>query len=235
MISIKLITSIGFRCYGPEFLIKYKLRTVSGPFDYVFIDIETALININDGFKNYLTNISSSKYEKIHYMAHKYPNKKIIINNNFVDIKYNNIYKWNRILLFYHNDITKSIVASKIKNRISIFKKFTAKYIDYHLLFYITRIKEDLDLNDYIKYIDELRTKYSIETYMVIIVCSSNVNNCYTFRNKVLYIVKKVKDYEYQFKHYKTDNNLNYDREFTIMSKYFMFDIMDNKSLKLIQ
>ena len=57
MIEINFIFSIGFRCYSPDFLYKYKLRKISGPFDYLFIDIETVFDNINNDFDKFLSDI----------------------------------------------------------------------------------------------------------------------------------------------------------------------------------
>ncbi len=50
--SINYIFSIGYRCYSSDFLNIYKLRKISGPFDYLFIDFETALKIINNNFNN---------------------------------------------------------------------------------------------------------------------------------------------------------------------------------------
>ena len=55
---INFIFSIGYRCYSPEFLNNFKLRKMSSPFDYLFIDFETSLKTtidwmLNDQSKQY--------------------------------------------------------------------------------------------------------------------------------------------------------------------------------------
>ena len=47
-VTINFIFSIGFRCYSPDFLKCHNIRNISWPFDYLFIDIETAFDNINN-------------------------------------------------------------------------------------------------------------------------------------------------------------------------------------------
>lgn len=47
---INFIFSIGYRCYSPDFLNNFKLRKMSSPFDYLFIDFETSLNIINNNF-----------------------------------------------------------------------------------------------------------------------------------------------------------------------------------------
>ena len=42
---INFIFSIGYRCYSSEFLNNFKLKKMSSPFDYLFIDFETSLKN----------------------------------------------------------------------------------------------------------------------------------------------------------------------------------------------
>ena len=54
---INFIFSIGYRCYSPDFLNKFKLRKMSSPFDYLFIDFETSLKIINNNFDDYLYDI----------------------------------------------------------------------------------------------------------------------------------------------------------------------------------
>lgn len=46
-ITINYIFSAGFRCYSPDTLKEFGLRPFSGPFDYLFIDIESVFTLIN--------------------------------------------------------------------------------------------------------------------------------------------------------------------------------------------
>ena len=50
MIEIEYIYSIGHRCNCPDFLKYYNLRNISGPFDYLYVDIDTCFDNIQNNF-----------------------------------------------------------------------------------------------------------------------------------------------------------------------------------------
>jgi hypothetical protein len=54
---INFILSIGRRCYSTDFLDRFKLRKMSSPFDYIFIDFETSLKIISNNFDDYLHDI----------------------------------------------------------------------------------------------------------------------------------------------------------------------------------
>lgn len=62
---------------------------------------------------------------------------------------------------------------------------------------------------------------------MIVIICSDKLDETYTFEDDVLYIVKKVKNYEYQFDQFGTDNNLNYQKEIDIMNRFFNFNLIE--------
>ena len=54
MITINFIFSIGLHCNSPDFL---KRHNISRPFDYLFINIDTAFDNINNSFDLFLQDI----------------------------------------------------------------------------------------------------------------------------------------------------------------------------------
>ena len=54
---INFIFSIGYRCYSTDLLETYKLRKMSSPFDYLFINFETSLKIINNNFEDFLYDI----------------------------------------------------------------------------------------------------------------------------------------------------------------------------------
>ena len=114
---INFIFSIGYRCYSPDFLNKFKLRKMSSPFDYLFIDFETSLKIINNNFDDYLYDIIlfnknnkhielfykkntteiNNKYNEllennIGYMAHNYNGSNLLFNQNYLSIFYKFIY-----------------------------------------------------------------------------------------------------------------------------------------------
>ena len=43
--------------------------------------------------------------------------------------------------------------------------------------------------------------------------------------------MKKVDDYITQAARYETDNNLNYEKEFNIISNYFNFNLIDENNI----
>ena len=49
-IIINYIFTLGYRCYSTDFIEIHKLRKMSGPFDYLYIDFETSLKIINNNF-----------------------------------------------------------------------------------------------------------------------------------------------------------------------------------------
>ena len=72
-----------------------------------------------------------------------------------------------------------------------------------------------------------MKKKYNINCYIIIIICSDKLDDYYIFENDILFIIKKVNDYQYQY-HNKpgTDNNLNYNKEFNIIKNIFNLELM---------
>ena len=112
--TINFIFNIGHRCFSPDFLETYKLRKIQSPFDFVFIDYESALKAIATKFADYLydivffnknaeqivlyntkntadanTVINPKFYEllkqNVGYMAHDYNGNNLFINQNYLD------------------------------------------------------------------------------------------------------------------------------------------------------
>ena len=116
-ITINYIFSAGFRCYSPDTLKEFGLRPFSGPFDYLFIDIESVFTLINNKMSHFLDNIviyNKLKQQNYHirslndlneknicYMAHDYNTVDLRINTNFLDDTLSgNIYDWDKICIF---------------------------------------------------------------------------------------------------------------------------------------
>jgi hypothetical protein len=87
---INFIFSIGYRCYSVVFLDTFKLRKMSGPFDYLFIDFETSLKIINNNFDDYLHDIIlfNKNTQKIELFYKKNTTE---INQKFCELLENNI------------------------------------------------------------------------------------------------------------------------------------------------
>ena len=251
MITINFIFSIGFRCYSAGFLKDHNIRNISGPFDNLFIDIETALDNINNNFDLFLNDIvvinknkkmneiyySDKKIEKqildfmnnkdIGYMSHNYNDKNLIINQNFINQTPSNLYNWDRICIFLHHNIIEKSTYDTIYNRVNIFKNIYKNRKKETCLFYITKIVETENIEQYKKKINDMKKKYNINCYIIIIICSDKLNDNYIFENDILFIIKKVNNYQYQYNNDAgTDNNLNYNKEFNIIKNIFNLELM---------
>jgi len=249
MINIDFIFSIGYRCNSSDFLKKYQLRSMSGPFDYMFIDIETAFDIIYDDFKNFLTNIvvvnknnktkelyynAKSIDQRIHtildknirYMRHDYNNTNLIINQNYIDKTHSNIYEWNRICIFHHHDIRGKITYDTIQKRVNRFKDIYENKIYQKCLFYITRIVDTNHMESYKNIVRALKKQKHIDCYIIIIICSDRFDDDYAFEDDILFIIKRVESYDQQLKKYHVDNDINFnyinfDKEYSIIKKIF--------------
>ena len=246
---INFIFSMGYRCYSPDFLNSFKLRKMSGPFDYLFIDFETSLKIINNNFDDYLhdivlfnkntTSIDDRFYELLHsnigYMAHNYNSNNLLFNQNYLDNNKldNNLYKWDTICSFHHHDILDNDIHTVIKTRCDRFNNIMNKYSETCALLHITKIINCKNITDYMDHIVTLKTKYDIKCFVIVIVNCSNIgdNKYYNEESKCLFIVKKVENYGTQYTKYQTDNNLNYKKEFDTMSQYFTFDLIEKNDI----
>ena len=160
-------------------------------------------------------------------MRHNYNNVNLIINQNFIKNTPSNLYNWDRICIFHHHDITKKSTYDIIYKRINIFKKIYKNRKKDICLFYITKIVETENIEQYQKKIYDLKNKYNINCYIIIIICSDKLDDYYIFENDILFIIKKVNDYQYQFdNNIGTDNNLNYNKEFNIIKNIFNLELM---------
>ena len=258
--TIHFIFSIGYRCYSPDFLNKFKLRKMSGPFDYLFIDFETSLKIINNNFDDYLhdiilfnqnkqqielfykkntTHINNKFYEllenNIGYMAHNYNNTNLLFNQNYLDdTKLNdNLYNWNTICCFLHHNILNSTIYTSLKKRCDRFKNIINKYNETTALFYITNIINCKSIVEYMDNILKLKKQNNIKCLIIIIINCDNIedNKYYNEIDKCLFIIKKVENYETQYNKYQTDNKLNYEKEFNIISTYFTLNLIEKNDI----
>jgi len=257
---INFIFSIGYRCYSTDLLETYKLRKMSSPFDYLFINFETSLKIINNNFEDFLydiilfnkntksielfykknTNeINKQFYEllenNIGYMAHNYNGSKLLFNQNYLDDNklMDNLYNWNTICCFMHHNILDNHIYNSIKKRCERFNNIINKYSETTALFYITKIIHCENIVDYMNNILELKKRYDIKCFIIIIINCDNIadNNYYNEQDKCLFIIKNVENYETQYSKYETDNNLNYEKEFNVISNHFTFNLIEKNDI----
>lgn len=261
--TIQYISSIGHRCYSVDFLHKYGLRKCSSPFDHLMIDIESAFQLIQNKFANFLTDIvvidksNSSNKIKIGYpqdtneynpvfhillentfgyMKHNYV--QTLINQNFIDKSVStNLYDWNRICIFHHHNIIDDInIYNQIKNRYERFLYITCKYSDNMALFHITRIVNVTDIEQYIQNIITMKHKYQIPYYLIMIICTDCISSQHFYfeKDRCLFIIKNVENYETQLHKYETENNIshhNYDQEYKIITDHFDFILLEKETI----
>lgn len=245
MITINFIFSIGFRCNSCDFLKKYDMRHAAGPFDYLFIDIETAFENISNDFENFLSDIVHiNKNKKIYasnscinekllkftenkricYMRDDYEDYDLFFNQNFLNNTPYNLYDWDRICLFIHHKVTSKEIQNKLFNRIERFKKIYKEKNEALCLLYITKIEETNNFEEYKQHIHKLKQKYNIQCYIVVIVCSDRLEETSIFEEKILFIVKRVQSYKEQFSKGTDNNDLNFNKEYITFLKNFSLE-----------
>ena len=257
MIEIEYIYSIGHRCNCPDFLKYYNIRNISGPFDYLFIDIETCFDNIQNNFNlffndlvcftkknNNLTIHNSTQQinnklniltesDNIYYMAQNYYNTNLVINQNYINNVSNDLYKWDRICISTHHNLANIKTYKMIKERTDIFMDIYNHFSEKMILFHFTKINEDDDLNSYKEYVFNLKKNYNIKCYIVIIVHSSVLKETEYFENNILFIIKKVNSYNVQYETKGIDNNrLKYTREIRILNNYFKLNLKSYDEIK---
>ena len=103
-------------------------------------------------------------------------------------------------------------------------------------LFYVTRILETENIEQYQKNIYDMKKKYNINCYIIIIICSDRLDDYYIFENDILFIIKKVDDYSYQIRDFNGGNSgvdgrgkndvSNGIKEYNIIKKIFCLDLM---------
>jgi hypothetical protein len=242
-IKIRYIFSAGFRCYSPDTLKRFGLRPFSGPFDYLFIDLESVFKLVNLKMSLFLSNILVFNKNKQHtydlnslnnlntkhvcYMAHDYNSLDLLINTNFIDDNLSgNLYEWNSICIFHHHNILNREIYDTIAKRVDRFNNIMEQHYETTCLFHITKILSIYDIQEYMNNIILLKVMYYINSYIIIIVCCDNLEDSYYFKEKVLFIFKKVAPYSTQIELYKTDNNLDYTMEINIMKNFFNFQLV---------
>jgi hypothetical protein len=259
MIEIDYLFSIGHRCSSLDFLIHHNLRKMSGPFDFVGLDIETAFDNIETKFTKFLQNLvilnlnhkkvffqNFSKYcyiekkllklKNLNYMRDNYNFRNVAINHNYMPTIINeNIYTWDRYCIFLHYNMLNPAALTKIQNKFTIFNKIYAQKSEKTCLIYNSKILKNENIQNTINFIKNLKYKYNIKSYLIIFLCCEDLINEYSiFENEILFIIKKVNSYEAQYKKYGTDMDifLNTNDDLSLIQKHFSFNLKNNKQIK---
>lgn len=158
-------------------------------------------------------------------MKDNYNEKNLLINMNYMDNIYRNLYYWTKICIFLHHDVNNENTYDIIKKRCERFQKIYKLYNKNTVLINITKIIEINNIKNYINDVFSLKKKYNINCYLIIIVCSSILTEDIIFENDILFIIKKVDSYNYQFNNYRTDNNFDFDKEYEIIKNFFKFNL----------
>ena len=168
-------------------------------------------------------------------MTFNYNGNCLLFNQNYLDDnKLNdNLYNWNTICSFFHHNILDANIYSSIQNRCERFNNIINKYNETTALFHITKIINCENIVDYMNNIIGLKKQYSINCFIIMIINCDNIedNSYYNERDKCLFIIKKVENYETQFLKYQTDNNLNYEKEFNVISNNFTFNLIEKDDI----
>uniref|UniRef100_A0A6C0D5Q3 Papain-like cysteine peptidase n=1 Tax=viral metagenome TaxID=1070528 RepID=A0A6C0D5Q3_9ZZZZ len=255
-IEIKFVFSIGHSCNAGGFLKENGLRKVSSPFDWMLIDFETSLEVINDNFEHYLndtvhfkqdTNILELVRSKKHniipknvntlysipskYMNFNWYDHNMFINANYLDNNElpHNFYDWSKYCIFIHHDLLNQYFIDTLQNRINRFKYLYNNFSENTLLFYLTKIEHINTVEETMENILNMLKENNIKSYIGIIVCCDNVNDCYYFKDKCLFIFKKVATYNEQLAMGGTENtiNISFTNELEIIKNHFTFNLIE--------
>lgn len=196
-IPINFIFSAGFSCDSANYLKRYDLRKMSGPFDFMYIDFETALKVIATNFEDYTSDIviCNKKYQNkylqnskntteshpqftqfiehgyIGYRSDNYYDVDLLVNQNYIEEPElpGNLYDWTHICLFLHHNIVDRPTREKIIMRSNRFMTIYEQNPLKTCLFHVTKpLLESPNPVQYIESIIELKKKYQIQCYVII-------------------------------------------------------------------
>jgi hypothetical protein len=196
-IPIHFIFTMGFSCESPNYLKRYDLRKMSGPFDYMYIDFHTALKVIDSNFEDYLSDIVvCNKHYQNNYLQHKKNTEKpharfapfitrdfvgyrtdyywdvdLLINQNYIEEPElsGNLYDWKDICIFFHHNIVNADTRAKIHMRCQRFMNLYKKDPKNMFLFHVTKpLDPTIDTEEYVSSLIGLKKQYNISSYMVI-------------------------------------------------------------------
>ena len=260
-IEIKYVFSIGHSCNAGGFLKTNGLRKLSSPFDWMFIDFKSSLEVINDNFEHYLNDMVHFKQDanvlelvrskrntivpqniknifntKTRYMSISWYDVNIFINTNYLnntDLS-ENIYDWSRYCLFIHHDLLNEYFINTLQIRVDRFKYLYNNFSENTLLFYLSKIEHINTVEETMETILNMLKEHNIKSYIAIILCCCNVSDSYYFKDKCLFIFKKVATYDEQVAMGGTENTINiyFNTELEIIKKYFNFNLVEYSEIE---
>jgi hypothetical protein len=246
-IKINFIFSAGFSCDSANYLKRYNLRKMSGPFDFMYIDFETTLKVIASNFEDYTSDIVvcnkhyQNRYlqnkknttephprftrfienEYIGYISDNYYDVDLLVNQNYIKEPElpGNLYDWTHICIFFHHNIVNRPTREKIIMRSNRFMNIYEQTPLKTCLFHITKpLLETPNQNQYIESIIELKKKYKIQSYMIIFILLEVESQITTHEFK----------YDCLFIILTKDQYIGTDKGMEIVKQYFDIDVSEN-------
>lgn len=233
---IHFIFSCGFRCPAPDALKFNGLRMMSGPLDYIFVDLESAFKLITrkfDGLINDIVEFKKSentlslcypKYSSeichnfinfaqgpVMYMVNDKKNDHYFYNQMYLDDKIDcNLYKWDSICVFAHHNLYSSTNRETIIRRCERFNQIMDRWQSEVVLFHVTKIVTNIE--ESIQNIIRIKGLYdTITAYLVVIVCYDEtvekINKKSLIKDGIIFIFKPVEPYAVQAVKYGDDNS----------------------------
>lgn len=246
MTKIEYVFATGFRCSSTQFIREHKLVGISSPLDWVTIDFETSILNIADGFKNFLKDIvvySNRTDPKLHlstqplhpiwaelkphpltYFNQNISSQVLRFNQNYLPtIHTRNLYEWDRICMFLHYSVEGHDFV-KLENRIKKFNKIYSEHKTESLLFHITRILNTKDIATEKQKMSEVVKKYDIESpIFIVLTVDDGVETKLDIEDNIYFCTLPVPSVQDQWK-YNAENELtqiNHNAVYELMNKEF--------------
>ena len=129
------------------------------------------------------TNEIDNRFQKllennIGYMSHNYNTADLLFNQNYLvdnDILSDNLYDWPTICNFLHHNILDPNIYKTLQKRCERFIHVLSKYSETTTFLYITKINTCASIASYMSNIVELKKKYGMECYLIIIINCDNM------------------------------------------------------------
>ena len=246
-IQIRFIFSAGFSCDSANYLKRYDLRKMSGPFDFMYIDFETSLKVIASKFEDYTSDIViCNKHYQNRYLQNRknteepHPRFKPLIEKDFigyrevsyydVDLLVNqnyieeselsgNLYDWTHVCIFFHHNIVNRETREKIIMRSNRFMNIYGQNPLKTCLLHITKpLSESTDTAQYVDSIVDLKKKYQIQSYMIIFILIEQEARIIDHEFKNDCLFIILTTNQYE----KTDDSME------IIKRYFDIDVSEN-------
>jgi hypothetical protein len=225
--DVNFIFSVGYRCTTDDFLKKYNLRTMSSPFSYMVIDLNTSLNFIHNEFKefidvNYIDNIKLKKYKwKDELWNHElFFNKDIkLLEPNKPIIDYDKICVWN------HHNLNDENTKQTIQKRCDRMMYYLKNHQNNVLLFYIDKLRKPILNNlDYVDFdiINTITSKYKVRFLYLLPI--ENHPKIEIIQKEYINIIIYPSNNNSNSNDIK-DNFIPWDKVFQIISSFYDFEV----------